>query len=34
MTTTKREQILAHIDTTLAATSGVSGRVYRSRTDP
>jgi hypothetical protein len=31
MTTTKREQILAHIDTTLAATSGVSGRVYRSR---
>jgi len=28
---TKREQILAQIATTLADTSGVSGRVYRSR---
>jgi hypothetical protein len=34
MTTTKREQILAQVDTILAATSGASGRVYRSRTDP
>jgi len=29
--TTKREQILAQIATTLASTDGVSGRVYRSR---
>lgn len=29
--TTKREQILAKISTTLASTAGVSGRVYRSR---
>jgi hypothetical protein len=34
MTTTKHEQILAQVTTTLAATSGVSGRVYRSRTEP
>jgi hypothetical protein len=33
MATTKREQILAAA-TTLAAASGVSGRVYRSRTEP
>ena len=29
--TTKREQILSQIATTLASTAGVSGRVYRSR---
>jgi hypothetical protein len=29
--TTRREQILVQVATTLAATSGVSGRVYRSR---
>ena len=29
--TTKREQILSQIATTLAPTAGVSGRVYRSR---
>jgi len=29
--TTKREQILAQIATTLASTTGVTGRVYRSR---
>ena len=29
--TTKRESILAQIATTLASTTGVSGRVYRSR---
>jgi hypothetical protein len=29
--TTKREQILAQIASTLASTAGVSGRVYRSR---
>ena len=29
--TTKRENILAHIATTLASTAGVNGRVYRSR---
>ena len=29
--TTRREQILAQIATTLASTAGVSGRVYRSR---
>jgi hypothetical protein len=29
--TTKREQILAAVATTLAATSGATGRVYRSR---
>ena len=34
MSTTKREQILAQVATTLAATSGVSGRVYRSRQEP
>jgi hypothetical protein len=34
MTTTKREQILAQVATTLAAISGVSGRVYRSWTEP
>jgi hypothetical protein len=32
--TTRREQILVQVATTLAATSGVSGRVYRSRTEP
>lgn len=30
----KREAILAQIATVLAATTGVSGRVYRSRTEP
>lgn len=30
----KRETILARIATTLASTSGVSGRVYRSRVEP
>jgi hypothetical protein len=34
MTTTKREQILAQVDTILAATSGATGRVYRSRQEP
>jgi hypothetical protein len=29
--TTKREQILAAVDTLLAATAGATGRVYRSR---
>ena len=29
--TTKREQILAAVDTLLAATAGAAGRVYRSR---
>ena len=29
--TTKREQILAQVATTLAPTAGVSGRIYRSR---
>ena len=29
--TTKREQILAQIASTLASTAGVDGRVYRSR---
>jgi hypothetical protein len=29
--TTKREQILAAVDTLLAATTGATGRVYRSR---
>jgi hypothetical protein len=32
--TTKREQILSAIATALASTSGVSGRVYRSRVEP
>jgi len=32
-TTTRAEQILAALATELAATSGVSGRVYRSRTE-
>jgi hypothetical protein len=32
--TTKREQILSAITTALASTSGVSGRVYRSRVEP
>jgi hypothetical protein len=32
--TTKREQILAAVATTLAATSGATGRVYRSRQEP
>ena len=31
---TRREQILSRITTILAATSGVSGRVYRSRVEP
>ena len=31
---TKREQILVAVNTLLAATAGVSGRVYRSRQDP
>lgn len=31
--TTRAEQIVAHIATLLADTSGVSGRVYRSRTE-
>ena len=34
MSTTRQEQILAQVATTLAATSGVSGRVYRSRQEP
>jgi len=32
--TTKREQILARIATTLAGTTGVSTRIYRSRVEP
>lgn len=32
--TTRREQILTRIMTVLAATAGVSGRVYRSRVEP
>ena len=32
--TTRREQILARLVTTLASTTGVSGRVYRSRVEP
>ena len=32
--TTKREQILAQIATTLAGTTGVSTRIYRSRVEP
>jgi hypothetical protein len=31
---TRREQILSRITTILAATAGVSGRVYRSRVEP
>jgi hypothetical protein len=31
MSTTKREQILAAVDTLLAATTGATGRVHRSR---
>lgn len=31
---TRREQILSRITTVLASTSGVSGRVYRSRVEP
>jgi len=30
----KREQILARIVTTLAGTSGVGSRIYRSRVEP
>lgn len=30
----RREQIMARVATVLAATAGVSGRVYRSRTEP
>ena len=33
MTTTRQEQILAAVAATLAATEGVSGRIYRSRTE-
>lgn len=32
--TTKREQILSAVATALAATNGVTGRVYRSRQEP
>lgn len=32
--TTRREQILSRLVTTLASTTGVSGRVYRSRVEP
>ena len=33
MTTSRREQILAYVATTLATTAGVGGRVYRSRVE-